>query len=75
MKCPNCSAQAADGAAECPACGLIFAKHQERVKRAAEEGLPPSHPTLPRIDPWTGRVVALVLVVVWLAGFALYYYR
>jgi len=37
MDCPNCRAAAPDGAAECPACGVVFAKWKERAARAAAE--------------------------------------
>lgn len=30
MKCPECDFESADGAAECPACGLIFDRWKER---------------------------------------------
>src|SRR5271170_2936397 len=39
MECPNCRAAAPDGAADCPACGLIFAKWAERSARERAERL------------------------------------
>jgi hypothetical protein len=80
MKCPNCSAEAADVAADCPACGLVFAKWRERKEKekreaatalAALEAPPP--PSTP--DLMLGRVVAGVIVVGWVLGLALYYRR
>jgi len=37
--CPNCGAPAAPGAADCPACGVIFAKWREKAVRAQAEAL------------------------------------
>jgi hypothetical protein len=78
MKCPSCGAQAGDGAAECPSCGLIFAKwleRQEKEKREAVEALkrleaPPAG--APPRNPWIGRGIAGAVVAVWLAGLVLF---
>ena len=80
MKCPSCGASAGDDAAECPACGLIFAKWREREAKEkrealeALEGLKPA-PAAPVPNPWTARGAAGAVVLVWIAGFALYVYR
>ncbi|HXT01476.1 MAG TPA: zinc ribbon domain-containing protein [Elusimicrobiota bacterium] len=79
MKCPSCGAPSADGAAECPQCGLVFAKwreRQEREKREAAEALksldaPPA--PKPPVNPWIGRIAAAVIVVWWMLGLAIYY--
>jgi hypothetical protein len=71
MKCPSCGAASADGAAECPACGLIFAKWREKSLKALE--LPPPSPPAP--DRWIGRAIAAVIVILWLGGFGYYVYR
>lgn len=36
MKCPSCGVESAEGAAECPACGLIFAKWQKKAEGQAQ---------------------------------------
>ncbi|HBL16574.1 MAG: hypothetical protein A2X36_14345 [Elusimicrobia bacterium GWA2_69_24] len=35
MICPNCSAAGPDGSAECPACGVIFAKWKAKAEKSA----------------------------------------
>lgn len=78
MKCPNCAAQAEDGAVECLSCGLLFAKwreRQEKEKREAAEALKAleSPPEPPKINPWTGRLIAGLVVLWWMLGLAIYY--
>jgi hypothetical protein len=79
VKCPNCAAEAGDDAAECPACGLVFAKwreRQEKEKREAAEALrlldegPKPPPTL-----WVRRAAAFGAVLIWLSWFVYYVYR
>ena len=79
MNCPNCGAAAADGAADCAACGLVFAKWkalEERkltaeVRALAETDLPPSH----EVSPWLGRAIAAGLVAFWMIALGLYFRR
>lgn len=66
MKCPNCGAQAPDGALECAACGVIFAK---LLKKIEELEVAPSAP----FNPWIGRGLAAALVILWMLAFAVYY--
>ena len=76
MKCPSCGAQAADDAAECPACGIIFAKWRElreKEKRAALDAL--DAPAPPPTNIWIVRIVAAALVALWVAVFCVYVYR
>ena len=76
MECPNCSAEGPDGAAECKSCGLILAKHKERVereKRALDETLARAAEPKKPFNPWRARVVSLALTLLWLIGFGLYY--
>lgn len=68
MKCPNCGLEGPAGAAECAGCGIIFAKFKKKLEAV---GSAPSKP----FNPWKGRAAALVLVVLWCVGFALYYRR
>jgi hypothetical protein len=77
VKCPNCSTAAPEGSAECPGCGVIFAKLAEREARqkaeaAAQAALldapAPSRP--PAWDRNRLRVAAVAIVAVWLAGMA-----
>lgn len=70
MKCPLCSASAADDAAECLSCGVIFAKLRARADkpRVADELTPTPPP-----NPWNGRIAAIALVAVWVVGLGLYY--
>ena len=37
MKCPSCAADAADGSAECSACGVNFAKWRAKVEKQAAD--------------------------------------
>ena len=67
MKCPACAAACGDGAAECPACGLIFAKWREQLLKALE----PPTPARAR-NPWVGRAIAAVIAAAWTLGLALY---
>lgn len=77
MKCPLCSTEAGD-AKECPSCGAIFSKlrdRKERRNKEAAEGLAQlASRTAPAgINPWTGRAIALLIVIFWTIGFAFYY--
>lgn len=58
MRCPSCSAEGPDGAAECPACGVIFAKLKARAEKAAP---PPSAPAAAK-PAGSGLGNALVLL-------------
>lgn len=66
MKCPNCSVEVPGGSAECVSCGIIFAKFKKKLEAVGAAPLKP-------FNPWKGRAAALVLVVLWCLGFALYY--
>jgi hypothetical protein len=77
MKCPSCSANADDGAAECPSCGLVFAKwraREEKGKREAAEALArmaaPSNE--PPLNPWAVRGVAAAFVLAWILTLGYY---
>lgn len=77
MKCPNCSAQAADGASECPKCGIVFAKWNElqaRKKRDEAAELAALTTVATReFNPWLGRAIAAALVAAWTLGMGLYF--
>lgn len=68
MKCPNCGVEAAAGATDCPACGVIFAKFKKKLESLT---LPP--PT--KFNPWIGRGIAAAIVVLWMIAFGVYYRR
>lgn len=80
MKCPSCSAAANDEAAECPSCGLIFAKWRDRQakeKKVAVEALEtletaPAGP-LVAMDQKKLRIAAGAVVGLWIGALALYY--
>jgi hypothetical protein len=44
MKCPGCGFDSDEGSADCPACGLVFAKFQARRASSAEPPAVPSPP-------------------------------
>lgn len=72
--CPLCAHPSAEGAAECPTCGVIFAKlraRDERQKAASAQRLDPTPP--PALDPWHARIAAAAVVVCWMLGLGLYY--
>lgn len=75
MNCPLCSSAAPDGAAECPSCGVIFAKLRARAERAksAAEQAPETAPA-PALNPRHVRIAALSLVACWMIGLGLYYH-
>lgn len=82
MKCPNCAAEASDGAAECASCGVIFAKLKAKKERTvleakAGEALTSAKPEEKpaEFNPWKGRAIAAGIVVLWIVGFAIYYHR
>ena len=71
MKCPSCGATVPEGALECPACGVIFAKFAEKRKREREEAekalaamnIPPP----PIVDPHLGRKIGFGVFFLWFA--------
>ncbi|HEX4048304.1 MAG TPA: hypothetical protein VH309_10745 [Elusimicrobiota bacterium] len=80
MKCPSCSAECGDGAAECPACGLIFAKWRERREKEKDAALHalaalagPSSPA--PTNPWLTRGAAAAFVLAWILILAVYVRR
>lgn len=66
MRCPNCGVTPAAGAVECAGCGVIFAKLKKQLE------LPPT-PSASGLNPWTGRVIAGVILVIWCLAFGWYY--
>ncbi len=66
MKCPNCGAQGAAAAAECAACGIIFAKFKKKLETLAPAAAPVA-------NPWIARTVAIVFLIAWMIGLAVYY--
>lgn len=79
MKCPNCAAENPEGAAECPRCGLLFAKlkaQREREKREAAEFLAAAEkPQPPPPDLWKGRLIAAGVVMLWFVLLFVYFVR
>lgn len=82
MKCPNCAAENPEGSAECASCGVIFAKLKAKKERTvleakAGEALTAAKPEdePAAFNPWKGRAIAGGIVVLWIAGFAIYYHR
>jgi hypothetical protein len=77
VPCPKCRADLADGAAECPRCGIIVAKYRERdepVERPVQEGAIGEPPTwLPDAEAKTStskaaavtRGIFLLLLALW----------
>jgi hypothetical protein len=69
MKCPACAAAAPDGAAECPSCGVIFAKLEERKRREREDAKAAlaqlDAPPAADVNPYLGRTIAGALLVLW----------
>jgi len=65
MHCPKCRADLPDTAAECPRCGIIVAKYQEReepVPRHTQDGAPGSDSTS-EADPEPGGLATRLLGV------------
>lgn len=77
MKCPNCGAEAPAGATECVGCGVIFAKfiaQRERERKEAAEFLALTQlPSAATPKYWSGRIAAIVLLLIWLGGLFWYY--
>lgn len=78
MKCPSCASQVPDGPAECPACGVVFAKLksiEERRRKEAADALAALEkgPEPAPVPPWLGKAIAAVLVLMWLAGMGGYW--
>lgn len=73
--CPLCARPSAEGAVECPTCGVIFAKLRARAERekaaSAARTLDPTPP--PALNPWHVRLAAAAVVVCWMLGLGLYY--
>ena len=70
MKCPQCSAVAPDGALECAACGVIFAKHRSDDEADAGNTRGPRLDRVARSDPgittegWKALGIGLVLALI-----------
>ncbi|MBI3565661.1 MAG: zinc ribbon domain-containing protein [Elusimicrobia bacterium] len=87
MDCPKCAAAVPDKAVECPACGVIFEKlRKAEERRRKSRGGEPSAPSVPgepaltpapalAVDPKTARLVAVAIVLLWIAAFAWYMSR
>lgn len=82
MNCPSCAKPVADGATDCPACGIVFAKWEQRRARELEAAreeksralaaLEAGAAAAPAVDPRMGRAIAAVIVTVWMAAVGLY---
>ncbi|MDD5629923.1 MAG: hypothetical protein PHU21_12715 [Elusimicrobia bacterium] len=66
MKCPSCSAEAPDGSAECPACGLIFAKWTPERESLMRARLEPPLPDWCQEPVGRSEKTAARVVMVWL---------
>ena len=82
MKCPSCAAPSGEDAAECPSCGLVFAKWRERREKEKREAVAalkaleaPAASSASSRNLWIARGMAAAAVALWLAGLALYYHR
>lgn len=58
MKCPSCSAEGPDGAAECAACGVIFAKLKAKAEKTAAAPTPAPAPA-PKASDLGGTLLIL----------------
>jgi hypothetical protein len=81
MKCPNCAAQSGTDAADCPSCGLVFAKWRERKEKerreaaAALEAIDAPKAPEPVKPANDRRVIAALLVAGWILWLTVYYQR
>ncbi len=81
MECPSCGKTAPAGAAECPACGVVFAKWEKREKDRDEERKREEAAALAALespaaapaDPWVGRGIAAAIAAAWMIAFGLYF--
>lgn len=72
--CPLCAHPAGEDAAECPTCGVIFAKLRARAERERKAAALVLEATpAPSRNPWRVRLAALSVVAFWMLGLALYY--
>jgi hypothetical protein len=77
-ECPNCGAPSGDEAAECPVCGVVFAKFQRRAAvatLAAAATVDTGRPSAALRNPLTGlmragRIALLAGLFVWTIHFA-----
>lgn len=72
MKCPSCSAEGPDGAAECAACGVIFAKLKAKAEKAAAAPTPAPAPAPPPSGLGSTVAILLSLCVVVYGGYRVY---
>lgn len=77
MDCPSCHAQAPDGAEDCPACGIIFAKWRAREERLATA--PAAGAWKPEASPGgssskAGTVIGSIIIALQL-GMLFYYLK
>lgn len=71
--CPLCSSAAPEGAAECPSCGVIFAKLRARAEREKSAAAKAPETTAAR-NPWRVRIAALSVVACWMLCLGIYYH-
>ena len=78
INCPKCQAEAAESATECPRCGIVFAKFEQRAAFApvppeASATIDATPPTAPRPSlsvVQIGRSAVVVGLIVWTWQFA-----
>jgi hypothetical protein len=77
IECPKCAAPSPDAAIECPRCGIVFAKFEERPAAAGPDPVPPiaERPGQTVSDPGLSvtrlvRAAVLVGLILWTWQFA-----
>lgn len=66
MPCPSCHAQLADGAVECPACGIIVAKWRPRTEPGGTRAVPARGPVRSRrVGAAIGAVAVAGATAIW----------
>ena len=73
MDCPKCGQVAPAGAAECAACGIIFARYNANARSSGRDlWVPPTPAVEPKRDSGNGILIVTGLFMAGLIGVAVY---
>lgn len=72
MDCPKCGQRSPAGAAECPACGIIFDRYSPNRSSSRDMWVPPPPQPEPKRDSGNGILMAAGLFMIGMIVVAIY---